>query len=215
MKTASNEQGNTMLQTILYIGFLIIIGGWLASIANNAMQRYKLGRVSQQILDLKKAVSHFTATTEDYSNLTIAAMNAGSSLPMDMRTGNNTTAKHALGGEVKLGPATDIISGTEKPDYKYLFYITFKNINRKACVELLSQGQFYGDGSDLDTLIVNSRKAWRYKYSIYPETGISHVTELTIGTGSASSAQSIHLTVTEALDACTDKNNNTITWIFS
>lgn len=213
MKATANEHGYTMVETIIYIGLLIVLGGWLASMAHSIQQRYRIGRTAQQILDLRKAVSHFTATAEDYSNLTIAAMNAGSALPMDMRTGDNTTAKHALGGAIKLGCVNDL-QITQKDDYKYLFYITFENLSRKACVEILTQGQFYGDGSDLDTLIVNSTKAWRYQYSLYPKTNLS-TTTFSLGSGGFSSVQSIHLTVPQALAACTDKHNNTITWIFS
>lgn len=214
MKTTANERGYTMLETIIYIGLLIAVGGWLASMAHNAQYRYKIGRTAQQILDLKKAILQFTATNEDYSALTIQAMNEGSSLPTDMRTTNNTKARHALGGEIELGCVKNIPGIGSNNDYKYLFYITFKNLSKKACTELLTQGQFYGDGSDLDTLIINSSNAWRYEYSMYPKNNLN-VTTFTIGENGFSSVENIHLTVSEALTACSRQNDNVITWIFS
>ena len=212
MKTKANERGYTMLEAIIYIGLLIALGGWLASLAHNVHYRYKVGRVTQQVLELKKAISHFTATSETYTNLSIQNMNSGSALPLDMRTSNNTKAKHALGGEILLGCAQTLVPGNID-DYKYLFYITFKNLSQKACVEVLTQGQFYGDGSELDALIVNSNKGWKYRYSIYSSNAVTFTT-ISIG-NSFSATNNIHLSVAQALNACSRKYDNTITWIFS
>lgn len=207
MRTTKAEHGYTMIEATIYIGFLILLGGWLASMAHSVMLRYKTGRTTQQIIDLKKAVLQFTSAAEDYSELTVYAMVQGSAIPADMRTGDDHKAKHALNGAVKLGAVSNIPGIASSEDNKYMFYITFENLSRKACVEILTQGQFYGNGSDLDTLIINSNKAWRFQHSKYPQNNLSVTT--------FSPTSSIHLTVNEAINACSDKNNNTITWIFS
>lgn len=222
-KIRNNESGRTMIEMIMYTSFLIVLGGALASYAHTVMQRYKIGRTAQQIIDLKKSILHFAAVDEDYCRVTVKNLDESYSLPLDMRTGNKSKAKHALGGEAEVGcvGADDICKGItstndKQNDSKYLFYITFKNLVRKGCIEILTQGQFYGDGSELDTLIVNNNKAWNYEYSVY-DTGNLHTTTLKAAENETDikSAPSIRLNIGQAIDACSEKNNNTITWIFS
>lgn len=76
-------------------------------------------------------------------------------VPLDMRD-----LRHALGGKIEFGPVGD---GSVDVNDKYLFYITFETVYQKGCVEVLAQGQFYGDGSDMDALIVNGETAWFYE----------------------------------------------------
>ena len=209
MYNRSNESGRTMLETIMYLGLLIVIGASAAQHMHQAFRRYKIGRTAQQVIDFKKAVIQFTAADEDYTNLSVINMDAEHSVPLDMRATKNTNmARHALGGSVTTGPV-----GTEGND-RYLFYITFNNLFQGGCVEILTQGQFYGNGSELDTLIINNKHAWRYPYSFYNTTSIDNVHILAPASANAPVA-SIHLNITEALEACSQKKDNTITWIFS
>lgn len=218
MKAATNQKGYTMVETIMYISLLIILGGVLAGYAHTVISRYKTGRVAQQVLDLKKAIISFTAADEDYSNLSIAAMDQGHSLPMDMRNGDHVTAHHALGGSVQLGPASDDVLNDNSENKDFMFYIRFNNLPKNSCVEILTQGQFYGDGSEMDTLIVNGRFAWQYQHSFYNTNNYSgghpEVKTLVPGTG-VNAVPSIRLNITEAVNACTERDNNHITWIFS
>ena len=227
MKVKREQCGYTMIETIIYIGFIIILGGWIMSLGNTVYKRYKIGRTAQQIMDLRKAILNYTAADEDYSNLSIENMNRSSSLPSDMRTGNITKAKHALGGNIQIGPTTKymhITSSEDKATHKYMFYIIFENLDRKSCAEILTQGQFYSDGANLDTLIVNGNtdlsiniqkgKGWHFKNSIFKPTKISDV-KLWNANQSSSVVNEPTLSVGEALDACSEKNNNSITWIFS
>lgn len=207
MHIKSNESGRTMLETIMYISLLIVLGVAVGQYMSNAFRRYKIGRTAQQIIDLKKAVIHFTAADEDYTNLSIANMDAQHAIPLDMRAIAGT-ARHALGGSVTAGPV-----GTEGND-KYMFFITFDHIFQGGCVEILTQGQFYGDGSEMDTLIVNNKFAWRYEHSYRDTTGIQHVHTLMPASANIPVAN-IRLSITDALSACTDRKDNTITWIFS
>ena len=131
-------------------------------------------------------------------------------LPLDMRS-----KRHALGGGVSLGAASDLVP--ENDNYRYLFYIRFDNLFRGACTELLTQGQFYGDGSDLDTLIVNDY-AWKYKHSYYNNTpAYTNFLEPDSSTATPNlmSAPNIRINVSKALKACHQKKDNYIIWIFS
>lgn len=200
MKTNGNENGSTMLETIMYIGILSFLGVVLAGYAGEVFKRYKTGRITQQILDLKKAVITYTAADEDYVSLSATQMQEKNALPLDMRD-----LHHALGGQVTLGPVGD---GTNNVNEKYLFFITFDAVFQKACIELLAQGQFYGDGLGLDTLIVNNKTAWNYERSFYDVTDIQKVHTMTLTTGTRP-------TMEQAQTACSNKDSNRITWIFS
>ena len=103
MPNKSNEAGRTMLETIMYISLLMVLGISIAQYMQNAFRRYKIGRTAQQIIDFKKAIIHFTAADEDYTNLSVANMDKQHAVPLDMRAAVGT-AHHALGGTVTAGP---------------------------------------------------------------------------------------------------------------
>lgn len=208
MYNKSDESGRTMLETIMYISLLIVLGASIAQYISGAFRRYKIGRTAQQVLDFKKAIVQFTAADEDYTQLSIEHMDAQHAIPLDMRAAPGT-ARHALGGSVTAGPDTD----TEVVG-KYMFFITFDHIFQGGCVEILTQGQFYGDGSEMDTLIVNNKFAWRYKHSFHKTTGIPTV-HTVMPNSTNMPAANIRLTITDALSACNQREDNTITWIFS
>lgn len=226
MKYSDNNRGYTMIETIMYVGILIVLGGVLASYAHKTMDRYKIGRTVQQITELKKAIMHFTATDEDYSNVSIENMVKHYSLPLDMRTGDSRKAAHALGGMIEIGPASHAPLLAEDENKNHMFFIKFDNLEKDSCVEILTQGQFYGDGSELDTLIVNGSQAWRFPISFYDTTkfsgAITSVHEFSwkcIEGGNdlstCTKTKSIRFTISEAMRACTKKNDNDIIWIFS
>lgn len=207
INTGSSEKGYTMIETIMYISILIVLGGVLASYAGKVIARYKTGRACQQIIDLKKAITNFTAADDDYSKLSEEAMSSAKAVPLDM-----LDLHHSLGGRAYFGPLSELTGGAGIND-KYLFYITFERIPRPSCVEILTQGQFFGDGSDMDTLIVNNKSAWRYQHSFYDTAGILNVYQIL--SASPQTPASIRLNISDAIGACSDKMQNTITWIFS
>ncbi len=198
MAVKNNEQGSTMIETILYICVLIALGTVIAKGVSRVFHRYNVGRAAQQIIDLKKTVLKYTAADEDYTKLSNNNLNQANAMPLDMK---NFT--HALGGSITIGCAKDYDDADDNVvANKYMFFITFDYLNQGACTEILSQGQFFTDGSELDTLIVNNR-AWRYKFSLFTFNGPYTLIEKQ------------HLTIQQALSACSKKKNNTVTWIFS
>ena len=231
MKYSYNERGYTMIEAVMYIGILIILGGVLAGYAHKAMERYKTGRAVQQIVDLKKAVLHFTAADEDYSNVSIEKMQKSRSLPPDMRSGDQTRALHALGGTVEIGPVSEAPLNADDDNKYHMFFIRFNHLSKEACIEILTQGQFYGDGSEMDTLIVHGKlyHAWHFPHSFYDTTkfGSGEISDDVLEEFPARCLQSnqsdasdcvkretTRLTISDALKACT-KEDNSIIWVFS
>lgn len=207
MAASSNEKGYTMLETIMYISLMMVLGASIASYVSKAFTRYKTGRVTQQVLDLKKAIAQYTAASADYKELRLVkeddknGMLEDKALPLDMKNGS-----HALGGKIKIGSAANLLAmaDTDKMHH-FMFYITFESLTQNSCVEVITQGQFYGEGSDLDALIIND-SIWRYEYSLFPTQGY------TIPQGNKEPNK---INIQQALAACAKKVGNQITWIFS
>lgn len=213
MKAHTEENGYTMLETIMYISVMIVLGGVLAKYVHTVFERYKTGRVSQQVVDLKNAIMQYTATAEDYAKLDIENMVKDRALPFDLMMKTN-----ALGGNVLLGPVSKI-GETPSADSKdnYMFYITFDGLPPASCTELLSQGQFYGGGSDIDCIIVNDNVRWGYEYSLYENCGTGNPQANNVAKQIGNVAESItdKITVSAAVSACNKTRDNKITWIFS
>lgn len=202
------ERGYTMIETIMYISILGILGVILAGYAQRGFARYLTGRTAQQIIDLKRAVLQYTAVKESYETLSISEMAAAKAIPLDMRDAT-TYAHHALGGAVRLGPAFEHSKAKDntsaKATNKYMFYITFENVPKNSCAEILTDGQFYGDGGDIDSLIINN-EVYYYENSFF-EVDETKKLDNKITQG--------RLSVEQAVKACSKPNSNTITWIFS
>ena len=143
----NDEKGLTMIETLLYLSFLLMLASTIYSNIAKGFDRYRTGRLSQQLVDLKKAIIQYTAVDEDYSQLTEEGMVRTSSMPLDMRH-----LRHSLSGPIKFGPATEIATTTDAIN-KYLYYITFENVHNKACIEVITAAQFYTTGSEMDSLL--------------------------------------------------------------
>ncbi|MBP5698308.1 MAG: hypothetical protein J6W96_02125, partial [Alphaproteobacteria bacterium] len=135
-----------------------------------------------------------------------------------MQTGNADKGKHALGGFIQIWPAKKFTKFTGSNN-KYMYFIVFENLSQAACVELLTQGQFYGDGSDLDTIVVNrninnfknnstSGIRFRYSKSLF-WTDMKPTKTITLSPNKPS------VTINDAFTACSKKTGNSILWVFS
>lgn len=241
MANCSNEKGYTMLEVIMYTGLIIILTGSIANMVSNVFYRYKIGRINQQVIDLKKTIVYYTATWENYGDviddtatttekqhiLSFSKMQEDNVLSMDLKNGI-----HALGGGIDLGCAVNYKdehdSRFAKDDIvnnKYMYYVQFNGLSPEACTEVITQGPFYSDSSDLDTLIVNNEYLWRYKYSHFEydagqidsskEFILEYTGEVVPGTTDRKIIPSISLSIADAIKACNRKKDNIITWIFS
>ena len=195
----NNQKGSTMVETLLYISLLIMLAMIAYSTIAKGINRYKIGRLSQQLVDLKRAIIQYTAVDEDYSNLTEEGMKRATAMPIDMRA-----FRHSLSGSVFFGPATEIAINPADPINKYMYYITFENVGKEACLEVLTSGQFYTDGSEMDSLIVNTTYGWKYPFSHFDLT--TSVTKI---------MRNHNITLQDVMPACNKERTNKITWIFS
>lgn len=208
----SNQRGYTMMEVILYISILGVLGIVLTNFAYRGFTRYRIGRVAQQVIDLKRAVLQYSAVYDDYLSIKLEDMHNKKSIPLDMRN-STTEARHALGGAVTLGASTDLPYATEDyTDNKYMFYMTFSTISHSSCVEILTQGHFYSDGGDLDSIITNNEDApgsynlFYYEHSFFGSS---------LAKKPENKIKMNRLTVDQAQEACPSQSRNSITWIFS
>ena len=207
----ANQRGYTMIEVLLYISILGVLGVVLTNYAYRGFTRYRTGRVAQQIIELKRAILQYTAVYDDYTNLRISDMHTKRALPLDMRN-SATEARHALGGAITLGPSTELPYATENnTENNYMFYMTFHSVSPAACVEILTQGQFYSDGGDLDAIITSEEGSQTYNLFYYEHSFFNS----TLAKLPANKIQMNRLTVDQARAACTGQTSNTITWIFS
>lgn len=202
MVTKNNEHGTTMIETIMCISLLIVVGTSIARGVVSVFNRYKTGRLAQQVIDLKRAILAYTAINEDYTSLSEQAMINADALPIDLKA-----LRHAMNGKIEFGPTTTLSSAQNASDSnnKYMFYVTFHSLRQEACIELLTQGQFFTDGAEMDSLQVNDNYCWQYPYSLFKFNSCGYSTTL--------SKQ--HLELKDGLRGCKNKDSNKITWIFS
>lgn len=238
MTKCSNEKGYTMLEVIMYTGLIIILTASIASMVSNVFYRYKIGRINQQVIDIKKTITYYTATWENYGDyddgsgaiedsnhfLSFGRMQQDNVLPMDLKNG-----LHALGGSIDVGCAINYkdeygnaVANDDATNNTYMFYIQFDGLTPEACIEVVTQGPFYRDSSDLDTLIVNNDYLWKYKYSHFNYTGydfnettLEYTGQVVPGTTNQKAVPTISLSIVDAVKACNREKDNIITWIFS
>jgi len=126
------------------LGVLAVIGMVTLSISklvSSIYDKYKTSRISQQIVDLKKAVSNRYVANGDYTVINVADIISDRIAPHDMIDG--AKVMHAYNGEVTF-------SGT-----KDTYLIKFDKLPDRICLELaLMNWQFHGD-SDLYRIKIN------------------------------------------------------------
>lgn len=254
MRTASNEHGYTMLETIMYIGILVALGGTIANTVAKGFARYKVGRTIQQIVDVKKTVVQYTASWENYGDkdnnttdkdqteigeLCNQKLIEDKAIPLDItKSADGKNLYHALGGKIYIGSFANFGYTTADTDgslqfntcgdyentYKYMFYVTFTDLKKPHCMEILTQGQFHGQGSEMDAIIVNiqdgdasTMRHFEHSFSKNITCNVTddNKTKITPNTENAT-IKSTNFSVKDAFDACNDENDkNSITWIYS
>lgn len=224
MEIKNEQSGRSLLEALLYVSFLILIGASITQLVSEAFDRYAIGRTSQQVLELKKTVMQFTAANEDYTVLACSdcdtSINYDDLYDINKDNGLNKIFKdkslpyelnhrsHSLGGKFSIGCASDIAEDKGDIENNYMFFIAFKGLKQEACIEILSRGQFYTEGSEADTILVNPEYsdgyAWQFKHSLFQTQ--RHIRKEII---------THRLTLDEGILCCTRKLDNTIIWIYS
>lgn len=151
-KYLSNQSGRSMIEALGYISVMIAVTTALSAAVNSGFYRYRVGRINQELVDLKKVVSQRYVAAENYKDVNMNTLINEKIIPHDVRDGT-----HSFGGEVNV-ESGDADGNTYK--------ITFKDVPVHACVELGSKLWIVNDGSDLDVMEINGT-SWAWKYSNY------------------------------------------------
>ena len=186
-KFLSEQSGRTMIEAIGYISIMITITVALTTAVNTGYNRFRLGRVNQQLVDLKKVISQRYVAAENYKDVSFQTLVDEKIVPHEIRDG-----KHAFGGSVMIGSANSTGS---------VYFILFDKLPRQACIELGSKLWVVNDGSDLYAMTINSKASWVWKNNQDLVSGITN------------NKRYLPATVTDVTEACTEDSNN-IHWFF-
>lgn len=149
----SCQSGRTMIETIAYISVLITITISVAAAVNRGYHKYRLGRINQELTDLKKVISQRYVAAENYKEVKLQTLVNEKIVPYDVRKG-----RHSFGGDVKIGSG-DTDGST--------YFIEFDKLPRDVCVELGLKVWLVNDGSDLDVMKINNKTyAWKFSNSV-------------------------------------------------
>lgn len=143
MRYDVNERGHTMLEIISILGFLAAFSVGIIHVVSSMYDKYKVGRVTQQIEEIRKIVSNRYLAKGTFVGLSASRLISDGAVPNDMVSGTDSI-RHAFSGDVEL------------KGYFNRYTITFKKLPLEACIELAMISWTIGDSSDLINLKVNS-----------------------------------------------------------
>ena len=184
-KFLSEQSGRTMIEAIGYISIMITITVALTTAVNTGYNRFRLGRVNQQVVDLNKVISQRYVASENYQDVKIETLIEEKIIPHEVRDG-----KHAFGGTITIG------KGDEAGN---TYFIEFADLPNQACVELGSKLWIVNSGSDLYALTINDSSTWAWKYSNYKDN----------------IDKELPAKPTDVADVCNSSSNNKIKWYFN
>ena len=104
-----------MIEAIGYISVMITLTIALTAAVNSGYARFRLGRINQQIVDLKKVVSQRYVAAENYKDVKFDTLITEKIVPHEVRG-----KKHAYGGAIDIG------KGDENGE---TYFIEFKELN--------------------------------------------------------------------------------------
>lgn len=143
MKYKIDEKGHTMLEIISVLGFLAAFSAGIINVVSSMYDKYKVGRVTQQIEEIRKTVSNRYLAKGTFVGLTPSKLISDGVVPSDMIGGANAL-RHAFSGDIEL------------KGYFNRYTITFKRLPLEACIELAMMSWTVGDSSDLINMKINS-----------------------------------------------------------
>jgi len=151
MRILNCQKGYTMIETIGVIAIIGVVGSSAVAFLNKAFLRYKITRLSQQVVEIQKSIDKRFAAKKTYEGLNIKLLAKEGLLPNDMIYKNNVLY-HKFKGTVTL------TLGTNSENYT----ITFNNVPRNACVELAAQNWGLDQRVILDNITIgNNELKWK------------------------------------------------------
>lgn len=195
MKKTSEQAGYTLIESIAFICIITMVAISIISVISHMLDRYKISRVTSQVVELQKAINNRFAAAENYKKLSASLLKSENLAPGDINW-KGTSMYHKFNGSVTVGfNYTSNVTGPSKSGESY--YIQFAKLPQKACVELATQNWAHDQYSNLITMIVNSK--WCY-WRVYSNAGYKKYI--------------MPLSNTLAAKLCSNKDNNTIKWVF-
>lgn len=143
MRTVKNESGYTLIESIGFIAVLTMLTVAIISLVSNMLDKYRVSRVTQQIVDIQKAIDYRFSSKEDYSDLTVKLLIDEKIIPGDMTEGNKFF--HAYKGDVKIKDARG----------SSVYEIEFAGLPLQPCIELAMIDWTSGHNSHLLYMSVN------------------------------------------------------------
>jgi Tfp pilus assembly protein PilE len=128
-----NENGRSMIEML---GVLAIVGvlsvGGIAGYSK-AMDKYKTNQLIAQITEVVIGVRTLFTSQKSYAGISIPALLNTGAIPAIMRAGaDESTAHHALGGQILIFPSTT----ATQSDGAFELYLT--GVSESACKALVS-----------------------------------------------------------------------------
>lgn len=163
------QKGSSMIEMMGVLGIISMVTVGIMATVSKIYDRYQQTSVITQIRDLQKNIQTRYATASDYRDLskneTIKTLIEERVIPYDMV--NGTKIFNAYGGDVTL-------AGTQ-----YDYTVTFSDIKKNACVDLLVMNWAVNNTSDLIKLKVAGKT--------FTWTGQNSASKLPISTVDAAS----------------------------
>ena len=140
MNNKTDMFGRTMFETIAAISVVGLITAGVAKIAGTALERYRLSRIGQNVIDLQKAINFRYMAKGNYKDLEWDEMKQY--VPFEIRG-----QKHAFGGDIEIGGIK--VDGEQDDDMLRRYYVQFDNLPDNACTALGDMPWGYDGSSSL------------------------------------------------------------------
>lgn len=143
MRRLKSEAGYTLIEAIAFMGVISMLAVSIITLVNNMLDKYRMSRVTQQIVDIQKNIDFRFSAAENFKDLTTELITKEKIVPGDMVAGNKIY--HAYKGEVTIK------SERENSVYE----VSFTNLPYNACVELAMVDWLSGYNSNVVHIKVN------------------------------------------------------------
>ncbi|MBQ8465405.1 MAG: prepilin-type N-terminal cleavage/methylation domain-containing protein [Alphaproteobacteria bacterium] len=198
-----NERGSTMIEMMGVLGILGVLAASVYHLIDSALNHYRVSQGLIQVTSLQKNISRFYAAAGNYNDLsktdTLKKLIKDNVIPQNMKAGDNAI-RHVFGGDVEL---KNVNYTNELSSSSTSFSITFKNLDRRVCVDMATITWPDRDSANLLSIKIGTVK---YTWPVYATTG--------------DDSKVLPITEGMAMDTCLSeagKNTNklvSITWEF-
>lgn len=146
MKHRKTQSGYTMIESIAFLGIVIMLGVSVLTLISRMIDKYKISRIGQQVIELQKAVDLRYSASPNYADISVSDLLKEKLAPSDMVA--NKKLYHSFAGPV------NVKSGA----YGYTYLITFSKLPQQPCVELAMLGWSDKYTAHLLSVKINSAK---------------------------------------------------------